>query len=206
MGGLALALVVSSLVLFALLGPAILGLASGIAALSALYSLPRFDWKGRPLLSSFAHLAGGMLHFLLGYSLARAIDPRGLAIAAFFALVFAAGHLTQEIRDHQGDAANAVSTNSVTFGQRRTFAASLVLFTVAHILLFAMALAGLIPRPIAALVALYPVQLYWSRQALVGGLTHESVSTLQKRYRVLYSVIGLAMVAALLAAAARIPG
>jgi hypothetical protein len=65
-------------------------------------------WRqGVTLLNSVTHLAGGILQLLLGYSLGNAIDPRGLAIATFFALIFTAGHLTQEIRDHQGDAVNA---------------------------------------------------------------------------------------------------
>src|SRR6185503_12728823 len=107
-GGLTALLLALSLLLFSRLGPGTLYLALAIAALSALYSLPRFHWKGRPLLSSAAHLAGGVLHFLLGYSLGNAIDRRGLATATFFALTFAAGHLTQEIRDHQGDILNAI--------------------------------------------------------------------------------------------------
>ena len=61
--------------------------------LSTLYSLPWFDWKGRPLLSSAAHLIGGVLHFLLGYSLGGRLDGRGLVIAVFFALIFAAPDL-----------------------------------------------------------------------------------------------------------------
>src|SRR5579862_1415716 len=122
MGVLTAALMVLSLLLFWRLGPIPLGLALAIAVLSALYSLPRFNWKGRPLLNSTAHLFGGVLHFLLGYSLWRAIDGRGIAIATFFALIFVAGHLTQEIRDHQGDAMNAIRTNAVRFGTRSTFA------------------------------------------------------------------------------------
>ena len=96
-------LLAAGLLLFNLLGPAPLGLAVGVAAFSALYSLPCFDWKGKPFLSSAAHLAGGTLHFLLGYSVGNRVDSRGMLIATFFALIFAAGHLTQEIRDHQGD-------------------------------------------------------------------------------------------------------
>ena len=197
MGGLTAGLLVLSLLLFSRLGPITLGLSLAIATLSALYSLPRFNWKGRPLLNSVAHLAGGTLHFLLGYSLGNAVDRRGLAIATFFALIFTAGHLTQEIRDHQGDAVNAIRTNAVIFGQRRTFAASLVLFTLAHIILLLLALQGILPRPLAALVALYPVQLWWSLETLREGLTYASVCRLQARYRVLYAIIGLAMVAAL---------
>ena len=168
-----------------------------IAALSALYSLPRFNWKGRPLLNSAAHLAGGALHFLLGYSLGNSIDRRGLATATFFALTFAAGHLTQEVRDHQGDVLNAIRTNAVIFGPRRTFAASLALFTLAYALLLLLALQGILPHPLAALIALYPIHLRWSLKTLAEGLTYASIRRLQTRYRALYAIIGLATVAAL---------
>src|SRR3954467_3533442 len=196
-GGLAAGRLAVSLLLFSRLGPIALCLALAIATLSALYSLPRFNWKGRPLLSSAAHLAGGVLHFLLGYSLGSAIDLRGLATATFFALIFAAGHLTQEIRDHQGDVRNAIRTNAVIFGQRRTFAASLALFTLAHALLLLLAFRGMIPRPLAVLVALYPLHLRWSFQTLAEGLTYASIRRLQARYRTLYAVVGLVMVTAL---------
>jgi 4-hydroxybenzoate polyprenyltransferase len=192
-------LLVLSLVLFSLLGPIPLGLSLAIAALSALYSLPRFNWKGRPLLNSVAHLAGGILHFLLGYSLGNGIDRRGLAIALFFALIFAAGHLTQEIRDYHGDNANAIRTNAVVFGQRRTFGASLVLFALAHVLVLLLALQGILPRPLAALAVLYLVQLHWSFKTLGEGLTYATVMRLQARYRALYAFAGVAMVAALVA-------
>ncbi len=194
-GSLTAGLLLISLVLFSRLGLVAVVLSLAIAILSALYSLPRFNWKGRPLLNSGTHLIGGILHFLLGYSLGRAIDGRGLAIAVFFALIFAAGHLTQEIRDHHGDAVNAIRTNAVIFGPRRTFAASLILFTLAQILLLVLAVQGILPRPLAAVIAFYPIQLYWSLETRREGLTYETVSRLQARYRVLYAVIGLAMIA-----------
>src|SRR5947209_11683584 len=100
-GGLAAGLLALSLLLFSRLGPSTLWLSLAIATLSALYSLPRFNWMGRPLLSSAAHLAGGALHFLLGYSLGNAIDRRGVAIATFFALTFAARHLTQRSEERR---------------------------------------------------------------------------------------------------------
>jgi hypothetical protein len=94
MAGLAVGLLAASLLLFSVIGSTALGLALGIAAFSTLYSAPRFDWKGKPFLNSAAHLAGGTLHFLLGYSVGDRIDSRGVLIASFFALIFAAGHLT----------------------------------------------------------------------------------------------------------------
>jgi 4-hydroxybenzoate polyprenyltransferase len=144
-----------------------------------------------------AHLAGGILHFLLGYSLGHALDGRGLAIAAFFALIFTAGHLTQEVRDHEGDAVNGIRTNAVIFGQRRTFVASLVLFALAHVLLLLLAFNGIVARPLAALAVLYLVQVHWSLETMREGFSYANVSRLQRRYRALYAVVGVAMVAAL---------
>lgn len=200
--GLTAGLLVVSLVLFSRISASTLGVALSIAALSALYSLPRTNWKGRPLLNSAAHLAGGILHFLLGYSLASAIDVRGLATAVFFALIFAAGHLTLEIRDHEGDSAHAIRTNAVVFGKSRTFAASLVLFTLAQALFLLLALRGILPRPLAVLVALYPMQLHWSLETRRQGFTFASIRRLQTRYRALYAFIGLTMVAAVWGASA----
>jgi 4-hydroxybenzoate polyprenyltransferase len=197
MGALSAVLLIAGLALFARLGSSTLGIALGIAALSALYSLPPFAWKGRALLSSAAHLAGGGLHFLLGYSLGSGIDRRGLVIAAFFAVTFTAGHLTQELRDYDGDVRNGVRTNAVTFGKRPTFAASLALFTLSQALLFLLALQGKIPHLVRLLVVLYPVHLRWSLHALADGLTYAAVRRLQARYRALYAVIGVALIAAL---------
>jgi len=195
-------LLIVSLLLFSRIGWTTMGLASAIAALSAVYSLPQFNWKGRPLLNSAAHLGGGILHFLLGYSVRSALDGRGVAIAAFFALIFTAGHLTQEVRDHEGDALNGIRTNAVVFGPRRVFIASLILFGLAHAVFLLLALRAILPSPLACLVALFPLQLYWSFRTLSEGLTYTSVSRLQTRYRVLYAVIGAAIVAALFATSA----
>lgn len=195
--GLAVGLLAVSLLLFILLGTRTFCLSVAVATLGILYSVSPFRWKERPLFNTAAHLAGGALHFLLGYSLGDAIDGRGVVLAAFFALIFAAGHLTQEIRDHQGDVLNATRTNAVTFGQRRTFAASLALFALAHALLLLLAIQGIVPRPLAALVVLYPVHLRWSLDALAEGLTYANITRLQTRYRALYAIVGLAMVATL---------
>ena len=197
MGALVAGLLVVSLALFASLGSPALVIAVTIAVLSAVYSLPAFSWKGRPLLNSFMHVCGGALHFLLGYSIGSAVDSRGIVIAIFFAVTFTAGHLTQELRDYDGDVRNGVRTNAVVFGRRRTFVASLALFTLSQALLLALAVQGTIPRAAGLLVVLYPVHLRWSLQALASGLTYASVCRLQARYRVLYAVIGVVLIAAL---------
>lgn len=197
MAALTAGLLTVSLMLFWGLGAPTLAIALGIAALSALYSMPPFAWKGRPLLSSAAHVAGGALHFLLGYTLGSTIDRRGLLVATFFAVTFTAGHLTQELRDYDVDVRNGVRTNASTFGKRRTFAASLGLFTLSQALLTFLAIQGTLPRALILLVALYPLYLRWSLQALASGLTHASICRLQARYRALYAFIGVVLIVTL---------
>ena len=59
--------------------------------------------KTTPVAASLHHLVGGALHFLLGDRLAHGVDGRGILLSLFFGLVFAAGHLNQEVRDHDAD-------------------------------------------------------------------------------------------------------
>lgn len=197
--GLAIGLLVASLALLALLSVRTLVLGAAIAVLGIVYSHPAINVKGVPLLSSAPHLVGGVLHFLLGYALFSGVDTRGVLVALFFALTFTAGHLNQEVRDHDGDRANGTCTNAVRFGPRRTFLAGLAVFTLAYADLAVLALASLVPAPLGVLaVVLYPVHLVLSLRTLAAGLTFESVSGFQARYRLLYAAIGVAMLGTLL--------
>jgi 4-hydroxybenzoate polyprenyltransferase len=192
-GYLWVALLAASLLLLGQFGPLTLVIALMIAGLSALYSAPASQLKGVPLLNSALHFVGGMLHFLLGYSVFRIVDARSLEIGCFFALVFSGGHLTHEVRDLAGDRRNGIRTNAVKFGKAQSFAAGLALFTIADILLVGLAARGTVPRELVLVALLYPLHLYWSRRALHGGLTFESVRRLQARYRALYAIMGLMM-------------
>lgn len=193
-----LGLLAASLLLLALLRVQTLLLGIAIAALSALYSHPAFNAKGTPVVSSFPHLVGGALHFLLGYSVFGGIDSRGTLIALFFALTFTAGHLNQEVRDYDGDRLNGIRTNAVAFGKTSAFVAGLLLFTLAYADLFFLASAGIVPAPLAVLPSvLYPLHVFWSVTTFRAGLSFTNVSRFQNRYRMLYAVIGVGMIAAL---------
>lgn len=187
-----------SLLLLSPFGWRTLGIALAIAGLSALYSAPASHAKGVPLLNSALHLVGGLLHFLLGYSLFSAVDGRGVEIGCFFALTFAAGHLTHEARDCEFDLLNGIRTNAVTFGRARSFVAGFALFTLANVLLVVLAARGVVPRALILVAVLYPLHLYWSLRTLRAGLTFESIRRLQVRYRALYATIGLMMVGTVL--------
>ena len=195
-GALCLAFLGLSAVLLSVIGHHAVLIAAAIAVLSAAYSGNRLHAKGVPLLSSLCHLAGGGLHFLLGYSAFSPIDHRGLAIAPFFALMFAAGHLTQETRDWEADRANGVTTNAVAFGARRAFEAGLLAFALAHLVLVGLAVVALVPPVLVAVLAFSPLHFHWARQSLADGLSYDSLRLLRRRYRRLYAVLGLLILTA----------
>jgi len=188
---LSIGLLAMSLLVLLPYGPRTLGIALVITGLSALYSAPWSQMKGRPLVSSALHLSGGFFHFLLGYSVFRHIDRRGLAIACCVGLIFTAGHLTHEVRDADSDRRSGIRTNAVAFGTFRSFVAGLLLFALADFLLAGLGVARMLPQPVMLVAALYLLHLYWSLQALREGLTFRAVRSLQIRYRVLYAAIGI---------------
>jgi 4-hydroxybenzoate polyprenyltransferase len=190
----AIALLVIAAVAFVALGGPAMAFAAAIAALSFVYSLaPRFG-KSTPVAASLNHLVGGGLHFLMGYSLVHALDAKGVALSLFFGLVFAAGHLNQEVRDYEADRANGISTSAVAFGCRQSFCASFCLFTAAYALVAGLAAAGLLPSLLLGAAVVWLVQAWWSLQALRRGLRLETALWMQRRYRWLFALVGLLMV------------
>lgn len=168
-----------------------LGVGVAITALSLLYSFSPRLGKSTPIAASINHVLGGGLHFLLGYTLTRPPDMDGLLLGLFFGLVFAAGHLNQEIRDHDGDRAAGIRTSAVVFGRHKTFFASTALFTAAYGLVVGLALADILPGLAVWSGLLLPVHLVWTRQALLRGLDATTALWMQRRYRLLFGIIGL---------------
>jgi 4-hydroxybenzoate polyprenyltransferase len=196
---LAVVALVLTLLLLAPFGRRTVATGLGIAGLSALYSMRPWPAKGVPVLGSLVHLTGGVLHFHLGYSLFGTPGGRSLALSAFFALTFAAGHLMQEVGDHDADRLNGIRTNAVAFGRTAAFVAGLALFALADAVLVGMAVRGVVPRALLLTAPLFALHLAWSLATLRAGLTFEGIRRLRRRYRGLYVVVGLSMLAAALA-------
>ncbi len=199
MGLLAASLGVLSLCLFSLLSWSSALLAAAIIALGLIYSHPLADGKAIPVMSSLLHVAGGALHFLLGYGFARAIDAQGVVLGVYFGLVFAAGHLSQEVADHEADRRAGLRTAAVRVGPRRAFVASFVLFTVSVGLVVGLGLGGMAPPRLAmAAAVVYPLHGLSFWRALRDRLTFRAVDRYRTRYRLLYALIGLAVILPLL--------
>jgi 4-hydroxybenzoate polyprenyltransferase len=187
-------LLIASLLVFWLINIRVVLLGVIVAVLGFFYSHPKLNFKGTPIASSIPHLVGGIFHFLLGYSVFMAIDRRGIFIALFFALTFAAGHLNHEVRDFEVDQKNNARTNAVAFGKRPTFIAGLIVFTCAYLCLFLLGcFRFLLPSLTWAAILFYSVHLFWSVRALKADLRSEILHRFQIQYRSLYVLIGLLM-------------
>ncbi len=189
----AVALLVGAFVAFAAVGSSAMLFGAGIATLSLLYSFSPSLGKITPIAASLNHLIGGGLHFLLGYTMLGAVDASGVALSLFFGLVFAAGHLNQEVRDYEFDRASAIRTSAVAFGCRRGFLASFWLFSAAYGLLVGLSVLGVLPKILLLSAIAWLLQARWSLQALRRGLGYETAQWMQRRYRLLFALVGLAM-------------
>lgn len=170
-------------------------LGAAIASLSFLYSCSPNFGKHAPIVGSINHFLGGIVHFLLGYTLNHALDLNGLVLSLFFGLVFAGGHLNQEVRDYEGDLLNGIRTTAVVFGRDITFWASLCVFTVAYAITTSLAVLGYLPGLLVYCPVLWFLHLLFSVHAFQRGLNFETAKWVQKRYRLLFALVGLAMLA-----------
>lgn len=189
--GLAFLLGLLGLALSGFLGLAATVVASGLLLTSVLYSAPPLHGKGVPVANSLLHLVGGSLHFLLGYLALAEWSLQSTVLAAYFGLVFAAGHLMHEVRGHEADGVNGIRTNSVVFGKKATYATSFALFSVAYVLI---ACWGALERHLwVVLVAVSAYLLHGVRtwQALRSRLNHQALLKLQRCYRGSFALIGL---------------
>ena len=198
MGWIVLLLAGAMAVLFWLGGTALL-LGLSIGLLSGLYSTPPWHWKAVPIAGSLLHLAGGAAHFLLGYASQQAIDARGLGISLVFGMIFTAGHLSHEVRDHEVDAANGIRTNAVAFGRQWAFLAGTAMFVGAYGLMAILAFGGILPAYLIACLAFIPLHLLEAARAWRAGLARQDLLRLQARYRCFFGLIGAGILAGVLA-------
>lgn len=189
----AIALLVLANIAFAVVGGMTLLFGIAIAFLGILYSSSAGFGKNAPIVGSINHLLGGMLHFLLGYTFVHTLDTNGLAMSLFFGLVFAGGHLNQEVRDHEADLLNGIRTTAVAFGRQHTFFASLCTFTAAYAIATCLAALELWPRLLLLSPIVWLVHVAWYLQALQRGLGFDTAVWMQRRYRLLFALLGLAM-------------
>jgi 4-hydroxybenzoate polyprenyltransferase len=190
LGGIAALGGIGGVVLIAQLDARAALYAVGVLLAGILYSVRPFRFKGRPVLSTLIHLFGGVLHFMVGYSLGVGPFQRGIMIGAFFAGVFVAGSLVQESRDYEGDIRTGVTTNASRFGRRPTLLAGLGLFVLMPLYAALLAYLGIAPPAFTAAVPSIAVVLLASRGLWSGSLDTATIVRFQAAYRVVYAALG----------------
>jgi 4-hydroxybenzoate polyprenyltransferase len=159
--------------------------------MSALYSLPFFNFKGVPIFNSLLHFLTGLFHFMLGYYLFSPYNLYGIYIGSFFALIFTAGHLTHESRDFAADKINNIKTNAVFFSQRFTLIASFILFSVADLWLLFLSLQRIVVVLLLIIAFIYLLHLFLFIQIIRSDFSFDNISRYQQKYRMLYAFLGV---------------
>jgi 4-hydroxybenzoate polyprenyltransferase len=204
---LAIALAATGILVVALISIRLILFAVLIVCFGVAYSFPGkgLKVKGIPILSSGLHFVGTALTFLMGAATFSPLTLDMLLIASYFGMLITAGHLVQEVQDYGDDRLAGVRTNAVRFGQRRVFVAAGVLFGLSFLYLIGLACAGLVTGLAQYTVVLYPLYVLWAIQVSRAGYDKDHVRGLRDRYRVLFGVVVVVILAGALAAKGALP-
>jgi 4-hydroxybenzoate polyprenyltransferase len=187
-----LGMAILSILLFLKLSLISCAISIGIIFLSILYSHPSLKLKGLPIVPTLIHLLGGIILFLLGWSLFSSDYIRGSIIGMYFALVFAGGHLNHETIHLSEDQAAGLNTSAVRFGKKKTFLAGFTIFSLSFLYLAILAASHLLPFSlIYAIAVLYPIYIYLFLVPWREGLTSEPLISFRSKYRLIYIILGI---------------
>jgi 4-hydroxybenzoate polyprenyltransferase len=183
---------VANLVLYAIFFPQCFVLAPFIAIVWTFYSHPRLMGKARPFAGTILHFIGGVLQILLGYVVVSGFDTKGILISIYFSLVFSAGHLNHEVKDHDADLVAGLKTNAVVFGPRKMLIFAFGVFSAAFCYLFALTVGGVISWSESwPFLAIYPIHLVLHRRMMEASFDTVYDKRYQRNYRLLFLGAGI---------------
>jgi 4-hydroxybenzoate polyprenyltransferase len=168
-----------------------------IVIASLLYSHPRFNFKRVIVISSLLHIFAGAAQFWIGFSAYLPAD-RILAIGCLYCgLLLAAGHLVQEVEDHEGDQRSSIITLSVYLGKVVTLRLALCLFLMSYILIAILIFTAKI-EPWALVILGFAIPI-WKAFSKVFLTSQEitDIQALRQSYQISY-VLQLIILAAVL--------
>ncbi len=183
--------VAANLLLYYFLFPRCFFLAPFIAVNWTVYSHPKIMAKALPMAGTTVHFIGGVLQLLLGYVVLMPFDARGVLSAIYFALVFAAGHLNHEVKDHEADLEAGLRTNAVVFGPRRMLLFAFFVFTAAFLYLVIITILGYLHWWESwPFLTIYPLHLILHRRMIrnLGDRVYDR--SYQSAYRWLFLLAG----------------
>ena len=193
--GVSAALGVVSLAGFAFLTWRLFAIGLFIQIVTALYSHPRINLKGKPVISTTIHFLGASLYFMGGWVVFKPFSYVEVCLGLFFGLILAAGHFSNEIEDFEQDHAAGIRTNAIAFGQRKVFMTGLFLFILSSLFLVYISVTQLGPNAYAwiavTLVLVWLIQT-WRYRKWKGG---DRILGFRRFYRGLYALLCAALIA-----------
>ena len=185
-----------NLILYYILFPRCFVLAPLIALNWTFYSHPKIMGKALPIAGTAIHFVGGVLQLLLGYVVISDFNLHGILGSIYFALIFAAGHLNHEVKDHDADSEAGLKTNAVVFGPKKMLLAAFVVFTIAFAYLLTITLAGvLIFAESWPFLAIFPIHFLLHRHMVANLNGRVFDKSYQRNYRLLFLAAGIVLVA-----------
>jgi 4-hydroxybenzoate polyprenyltransferase len=166
----------------------------------ALYSHPVVGLKRRRGAATAVHVLGELLHFAMGSAAVGVVDAETHWTSAYFALLFAAGHLFHEVIDLDADRAAGVATTAGALGARAASRAAHVLFGLAAAYLCVLFVLDVVRGPLAIPFLTAGVVHVALAVKLFRSDAAPAWTTLRARYRACYFVAGLVFVSSQVAA------
>ena len=161
--------------------------AVAIVIASILYSHPCFNFKRVIIISSLLHVFAGAAQFWIGFSAYVSADRILLTGCLYCGLLLAAGHLVQEVEDHEGDQCSSITTLSVYLGKTIALRLALGLFVISYSLIGIMIFtAKLQPWALVILVFIIPVWRAFSN-TFSTPLHAENIQVLRQNYQKIYT-------------------
>jgi 4-hydroxybenzoate polyprenyltransferase len=190
----AVALLLISLILAALVSYLSMTIVGAIALLNYLYSGRKIFLKGVPGVSTAVHALGASLGFLLGYTYTAGISLQASLFSFYFGIVYAAGHLNHEVMDNESDNKSGIYTNASVLGKKNALTGSFILFSLSYFYIVILALTGILPGLLIAGVAVtFPLYAYFFFITIKGSLDYKAMIWFRQKYRIIFLLWGIYM-------------
>lgn len=170
-------------------------MAVGVIVLNYLYSGNSVFLKSVPVVSSGLHFLGATLGFLIGYTFNGNIDVNGILFGMYFGIIYATGHLNHEITDMDSDENAGITTSANSFGKKKIFLLSFILFSLSFIYIIFLSLLGTLPfYLIYGVIISYSAYLYFFTRTFKSKLDYNSMISFRRSYRIIFLLWGVFLV------------
>ncbi len=187
-----------SILLYALLDVRLLFIVVLNILIGILYAHPKILLKNVALASFVILFIVSINDFFLGWIVFSPLVYKGLFVGFYFGILGIVGQHYHEAGDYEADKSAGINTNAVRFGKQSVFIFGFIFYSLSCLYFFFLTFLELIPRNLySILLVTYPLYLFLFYVCMKSNLQASEIHGFVIRYRILYSIIGLYMIAQL---------